>query len=200
MKKPFGKFIKAELKKGFLLIACGLPGTGKTTLTEAVQKIKGGRLLKSDIIRRELLKDQDIFDVKIAGDMKKRIQVYEEMFRQADAALDNEKNVILDATFLTQALRQQAAAIAARHGVAFVILQSDCPDDICLARIQARDKATSVSNALTGEAYLSNKKDFEPVDIDNLKKLNPNLKLIYIVVDTSKDPPDDWYITRYEKR
>jgi predicted kinase len=200
MREPFAKFIKAELKPGFLLIACGLPGTWKTETTEEVAKIKGCKLLRTDLIRLEVLKNQDIFDKKIAGDMKKRTQVYDVMFQQADEALNSGNCVILDATFVTQSLRQQAAAIAAKHRVTFVILQTDCPQEVSIQRILARDKDNYVSNALTEEAYLNNKKKFEAVDLDNLKSLNPGLKIIHLVVDTAKDPPEDWYITHQEKR
>jgi len=200
MREPFRKFIKAELKNGFLLIACGLPGTWKTETTEEVHKIKGGKLLRTDLIRLEVLKNQDVFDAKVAGDMQKRTQVYDVMFQQADEAFKNDKNVILDATFITQALRQQASAIAAKHKAAFVILQTDCPQEVSIKRILARDKENYVSNALTEEAYLNNKNKFEAVDLDSLKKLNPSLKLIHLVVDTTKDPPEDWYITSEVKK
>jgi hypothetical protein len=200
MREPFRKFIKAELKPGFLLIACGLPGTWKTETTEEVAKIKGCKLLRTDLIRLEVLKNQDIFDEKVAGDMKKRTQVYDVVFQQADEAFKSNKCVILDATFVTQALRQRAAAIATKHKVTFVILQTDCPQEVSIARILARSKEEYVSNALTEEAYLNNKKRFEAVDPGNLKSLNPGLKIIHLVVDTAKDQPEDWYITRYEKR
>jgi len=199
MREPFNKFIKAELKNGFLLIACGLPGTWKTETTEEVHKIKGGKLLRTDLIRLEVLKGQDVFDSRVAGDMKKRTAVYDVMFEMADEALKKEKNVILDATFVTQALRQQAAAIAAKHKVTFIILQTDCPQEVSIRRILARDKENYVSNALTEEAYLNNKKKFEAVDLNALKKQNPGLKLIHLIVDTAEDPPEDWYITKYEK-
>ena len=199
MREPFTKFIKAELKPGFLLIACGLPGTWKTETTEEVAKIKGCKLLRTDLIRLEVLKNEDVFDTKVAGDMKKRTQVYDVMFQQADEALNSGNCVILDATFVTQALRQQAAAIAARHKVTFVTLQTDCPQEVSIKRILARSKEEYVSNALTEEAYLNNKKKFEAVDPGNLKSLNPGLKIIHLVVDTAKDQPEDWYITRYDK-
>jgi hypothetical protein len=200
MREPFTEFIKAELKPGFLLIACGLPGTWKTETTEEIAKIKGCKLLRTDLIRLEVLKNQDIFDGKIAGDMKKRTQVYDVMFQQADEALNSGNCVILDATFVTQALRQRAAAIAAKHKVTFVILQTDCSQEVSIKRILARSKEEYISNALTEEAYLNNKKKFEAVDLGNLKSLNPGLKVIHLVVDTAKDQPEDWYITRYDKR
>ena len=34
MREPFAEYIEAELEPGFLLIACGLPGTWKTETTE----------------------------------------------------------------------------------------------------------------------------------------------------------------------
>jgi len=200
LKEPFAKFIEAELESGFLLIACGLPGTWKTETTEEVARIKGYPLLRSDLIRLEVLKNEDIFDEKIASNMDKRTMVYDEMFRQADETLKNSNGVILDATFVTQSLRKRAAAVAAKHSLAFVILQTDCPQEVSIKRILNRTKENYVSNALTEQAYLNNKKRFEEVDLDNLKQLNPNLSIIHLIVDTQYDPPEDWYITGVEKK
>ena len=195
MREPFVEYIEKEIKPGFLLIACGLPGTWKTETTEEVARIKGCQLLRTDLIRLEVLKNEDIFDEKVAGDMNKRTQVYDEMFHQADEVLKSGNCVILDATFVTQSLRQRAAAIAAGHGKAFIILQTDCPQEVSIRRILARTKEEYVSNALTEKAYLNNKKKFEPVNLDELKKPHPGLNIIHLVVDTTEDPPEDWHIT-----
>ena len=66
LKKPFVGFVETGLGAGFLLIACGLPGTWKTETTEEVARIRGYPLLRSDLIRLEVLKNEDIFDEKIA--------------------------------------------------------------------------------------------------------------------------------------
>ncbi len=200
MREPFLKFMETELGSGFLLIACGLPGTWKTEATEEVAKIKGYPLLRSDLIRLEVLKNEDIFDEKVASNMDKRTMVYDEMFRQADETLAKGDGVILDATFITQALRRRAAAIAAKHNLTFVILQTDCPQEVSIRRIQKRTKDDYVSNALTEQAYLNNKKRFEEVDLNDLKNLYPNLGIIHLIVDTQHDLPQDWYITGMEKR
>ena len=200
MKEPFRKFIGAELGAGFLLIACGLPGTWKTETTEEVAKIKGYPLLRSDLIRLEVLKDEDIFDEKVASNMDKRTMVYDEMFRRADEALKKSHGVILDATFITQSLRKRAAAIAAKHNLRFVILQTDCPQEVSIRRILSRTKEDYVSNALTEQAYLNNKKRFEAVDLNDLKGLYPNLSITHLIVDTRHDPPEDWYIIGVEKK
>ncbi len=38
------------------------------------------------------------------------------------------------------------------------------------------------------------------VDLDDLKSLYPNLDIVHLTVDTSQDPPEDWYIIGVEKR
>ncbi len=200
MREPFVKSIESELASGFLLIACGLPGTWKTETTEEVAKIKGYPLLRSDLIRLEVLKNEDIFDEKVASNMDKRTMVYDEMFRQADECLKKSDGVILDATFVTQSLRRRAAAIAAKHNLTFVILQTDCPQEVSIRRILSRTKENYVSNALTEQAYLNNKKRFEEVNLNDLKSLNPNLSIVHLTVDTRHDPPEDWYITGVEKK
>ena len=200
MKEPFLKYIEAELGTGFLLIACGLPGTWKTETTEEVAKIKGYPLLRSDLIRLEVLKNEDIFDEKVASNMDKRTLVYDEMFQQADETLKNSSGVILDATFVTHSLRKRAAAIAAKHNLTFVILQTDCPQEVSIRRILNRTKENYVSNAMTEQAYLNNKKRFEEVDLHDLKQLNPNLSIVHLIVDTQHDAPEDWYITGIEKK
>ena len=200
MKEPFAEFIETELGSGFLLIACGLPGTWKTETTEEVARIRDYPLLRSDLIRLEVLKNEDIFDEKVASNMDKRTLVYDEMFRRADESLDEGDGVILDATFITQSLRKRAAAIAAKHNLRFGILQTSCPQEVAIARILKRTKEDYESNALTEQAYLNNKKKFEEVDLDDLKHSYPNLSITHLIVDTQHDLPEDWYITGMEKR
>ncbi|MFC2041764.1 AAA family ATPase [Chloroflexota bacterium] len=194
------KFIEKELGTGFLLIACRLPGTWKTETTEEVARIKSYPLLRTDLIRLEVLKNEDVFDEKVASNMDKRTAVYNEMFRQADETLNKDAGVILDATFVTRSLRRRAAEIAAKHNLSFVILQTDCPQEVSIQRILSRTKEEYESNALTEQAYLNNKNRFEAVDLDDLKGLYPKLNIIHLVVDTRHDLPEDWYITGVEKR
>ena len=188
MKEPFASFIKTELDPRTLLITCGLPASYKTETAEEVSKIKGYPILRSDLIRLEVLKNEDIFDAKVAGNMNKRLSVYDEVFRRADElAAKSKGGLILDATFVTQELRRRAAEIAAKNNMTFVILQTSCPQEVSIARIMKRTKEKYESNALTEEAYLANKNKFEPVDIDDFKNKYPTLKVSYLTVDTCQD-------------
>jgi len=201
LRERFAEFVKSELQPATLLITCGLPGTWKTETSEEISKIKGYSILRSDLIRLAVLKNEDVFDAKVAGNMNKRLSVYDEVFRRADnLAGKNKTGVILDATFVTQELRRRAAEIATKHNMTFVILQTSCPQEVSVARIQSRTKENYRSNALTVEAYLDNKRKFEPVDIDDLKKRYPRLKIVHLTVDTCHDDPKNWYVIGMEKR
>ena len=201
MKEPFASFVKKELEPRTLLITCGLPASYKTETSEEVSKIKGYPILRSDLIRLQVLKNEDIFDAKVAGNMNKRLSVYDEVFRRADEqAAKGNGGLILDATFVTQELRRRAAEIAAKNNMTFVILQTSCPQEVSLNRIKKRTKEKYESNALTEEAYLANKNKFESVDIDDLKKKYPILKVTHLTVDTCLDETDKWLVVGMEKR
>lgn len=194
MKEPFDNFVKTELGSNIILITCGLPGTWKTETSQEISKIKGYPILRTDLIRLEVLKNEDIFDVKVAGNMNKREMVYDEMFKQADTLAKKGQGLIMDATFVSQNLRRRAAKVAAKHQLPFVILQTSCSEEASISRILRRTKENYESNALTKEAYVANKKKFEPVDLNDFKQRYPNLEVTHLIVDTELDEPKDWYI------
>jgi predicted kinase len=194
MKEPFKDFMKKKLKPDTILIACGLPASYKTETTEVIAMITGYYMLRTDMLRLEVLKDEDIFDEKVASSMNKRTLVYDEMFRMADELAGKGNGIILDATFITQSLRMRAAEIAARHGKTFVIQQTQCAQDISIKRILKRTKDNYESNALTEQAYLNNKNKFEKIDLGTFKKEYPTLEVIHLIVDTTSDLEDEWLV------
>ena len=199
MNENFCEFIEKRLGPGTLLISCGLPATWKTETTEEVSKMKGYPILRTDLIRLEVLKNEDIFDEKVASNMEKRKRVYDEMFRRAEESVKSDVGVILDATFVKRELRYRAAEIAARNNKKFVILQTQCPESVSLERISRRTKENYESNALTPQAYYNNKEKFEPVNLKEVKSTYPNLDITHIIVDTSRDPPEEWRVIGVEK-
>jgi predicted kinase len=194
MKEPFKEFVAKELEEDAVLIACGLPATNKTETMEVIARLRGYEMLRTDIIRQEVLKGEDIFDEKVAADMDKRKMVYDTMFSRANDLASQGKGVILDATFISQQLRMRAAEVAARNNKTFVIQQTKCPEAYSLNKISKRTKEDYESNALTPEAYFNNKKRFEPVDLDELKDRFPKLSIVHLVVDTASDSEDEWHV------
>jgi len=194
MRKEFELFVRSNLEPDNVLITCGLPGTWKTEAAEVISELLGYPILRTDLIRLEVLKNEDIFDEKVASNMDKRKLVYDEMFRQADEHAKKGSGVILDATFVTQQLRRRAAEVAAKNNNKFVIMQTSCPQDVSIKRILRRTKENYESNALTEQAYLNNKKKFEPVDLTDLKNRYPKLKILHFLVDTTEDQRGKWVV------
>ena len=200
MREPFKRFMSEELGKNTVLIACGLPASYKTETTEVIAKLKGYTILRTDMIRLEVLRGEDIFDEKVASNMDKRKLVYDEMFRLAEELSGKGESVILDATFVTQSLRRRAAGVAARQGRRFVIQQTQCPQEVSIRRISERSKEKYESNALTEQAYLNNKNKFEAVDLEDLKTLYPELNILHLLVDTTSYLEDEWFVINKVER
>jgi predicted kinase len=201
MEKDFSEVIESEVPKDCVLISVGLPGSWKSPVTEEIAKHKSLQILRSDLIRVEVLKGLDIFDNKVASDPNNRKKVYEEMFRRARNILKTGKEgLILDATFFTHELRYQAAELAVMANRAFVIAECVCSEEKSIERILKRTKENYESNALTKEAYLNNKALFKPVDIDDLKKKFGSLSIIHLTIDTEYDTLPDWKTRKIMKR
>ncbi len=201
MGRDFRDVIETEIPEGSVLISTGLPGSWKSPVTEEIARLKGFNLLRTDLIRLEILKGLDIFDRQVASDPDNRKRVYEEMFRRAEKALAAEgRGLILDATFVTRALRFQAADLAERFGRFFVIAECVCSEERSIQRILRRTKENYESNALTREAYLNNKALFQPVDVDEMKRRFESLSIIHMMIDTEQDDPSDWKIKKIEKK
>jgi len=194
MKVPFKQFVEEKIENDAVLIACGLPATNKTETMEVIAQLKGYKMLRTDLIRRDVLKDEDIFDEKVASNMDKRTLVYDTMFALAEELSSQGAGVILDATFITQSLRRRAAEVAAKNRKTFIIQQTQCPQEHSLYKISKRTKEKYESNALTEQAYLNNKEKFEPVDLDDIKGRHPDLRIIHLLVDTASDSDDGWFV------
>jgi predicted kinase len=201
MQRKFSEVIESEIPKGSVLISVGLPGSWKSPVTEEISRMKGFQMLRSDLIRLEVLKGDDVFDEKVASDPERRKKVYEEMFKRAEEALRSAKEgLILDATFFTQELRSRAAELAQKAQRPFVIAECVCTEDRSIERILKRTKENYESNALTRQAYLNNKAIFQPVNIEELKKRFKKLPIIHLTIDTEYDTALDWKIKKVEKK
>jgi len=200
MEPNFTEVIQSEVPKDCVLISVGLPGSWKSPVTEEIAKMKGFQILRSDIIRLEVLKGQDVFDNKVASNPENRKKVYDEMFRQAAETLKTSKQgLILDATFFTQDLRSGAAELAQKANRTFVIAECVCTEEKSIERILKRTKENYESNALTREAYLNNKAVFQPVDIKDLKRKFKTVPMVHLTIDTEYNSLPDWKIKRIEK-
>ena len=183
------------------MISVGLPGSWKSPVMEEIAKMKGFRMLRSDLVRLEVLKGEDVFDEKVGSDPDRRKRVYEEMFRRAESFLKTSTDgLILDATFFTQELRFRAAELAEKASRPFVIAECVSTEERSIERILKRTRENYESNALTRQAYLNNKAAFEPVDVDGLKRRFSGIPMIHLQIDTECDGKAEWKVMTIDMR
>jgi aminoglycoside phosphotransferase family enzyme/predicted kinase len=110
----------------------GLSGSGKTTLARAlaprVEGAPGAVVLRSDEIRKRLWSAAPAQRLPVeAYSAQASEQVHGEMFRLAEVLLAAHRSVVLDATFIEKARRDDAQAVARKAGAAFegVWLETD---------------------------------------------------------------------------
>lgn len=126
-----------------LLAVGGVSGSGKSTLAVAVapelSPVPGARVLRTDVLRKILCGVAPETRLPASAyTQEMSAKVYAEMLAQAEAALAAGYTVILDAAFLRQEDREAAAALAVRLGVAFSGFWLDAPDEVLVARLDAR--------------------------------------------------------------
>ena len=114
-----------------LTIMHGLPGSGKTTVSQALLQQQGAIRIRSDVERKRLfglpgLANSRAAQLDIYGSQAGE-RTYAELFARARVALRAGYPVILDATFLRRQDREAARRLACELHVQFVIASCEAP-------------------------------------------------------------------------
>ncbi|MEW6722506.1 MAG: AAA family ATPase [Candidatus Micrarchaeota archaeon] len=138
-----------------LIIVCGLPGSGKTTLARALARNLGGVHVSSDLTRKRLFP-------KPAYSEDEKARVYGEMASECEKALREGRDVIVDATFHKKAVRERFLAMDAKVFTILCIL----PEGNVEERL-ARRKRGGPSDADFG-VYLKMRGEWERLETPHL--------------------------------
>ncbi|MFW5949094.1 MAG: AAA family ATPase [Halolamina sp.] len=150
-----------------LVLVCGLPGTGKSTVAERVVDLLPAHLLRTDVVRKELFPEPTYAAAESAA-------VYDELFQRARDRLDAGDHVVLDATFRQRALRQRAADVAADADAEFRLVRVTCAESVVRERIRRRQQYEDDESDADVSVYNQLKAEFEPIQGDD-----------HVVVDNS---------------
>jgi len=115
-----------------LVAVCGLPGVGKTTVAETVSDRLDGRLLRTDVVRKEILTDPDYTEAESR-------MVYDELFERARETVASGRSVVLDGTFRDADRRDRLAALAAELDTEFRLVKVECEESVVRDRIERRE-------------------------------------------------------------
>jgi aminoglycoside phosphotransferase family enzyme/predicted kinase len=141
-----------------LVLVGGLPGTGKSTLAEALVADRDWTLLRSDVIRKELAglrPGQSAAAPVNAGlyETATRERTYAELLRRARSALERGITVVLDASWTSRPHRTAAANLARDTAAELVELRCTAPRDIALERTARRARNGGNASDAGPEVY-----------------------------------------------
>ncbi|WP_435194401.1 AAA family ATPase [Natronomonas sp. EA1] len=141
-----------------LVVVCGLPGVGKTTVAERVVEQLDAEMLRTDVVRKELFPDPDYTDEESQA-------VYDELFSRTRDRLQADEDVVLDATFQEAAKRERARRVAEETGRAFELVYVRCDLDGVEKRIEQREGDESDADF---EVHLLFRETFDPIEGDHV--------------------------------
>jgi predicted kinase len=153
-----------------IVLFCGLPGVGKTSLANELAPLINAIVLSTDKIRKELIS-------KPTYTKEEKRLIYDVMLLVARYLHDAAGiNCILDATFNTEKSRRTAIEkLVNVSSDQIYIVECICPEDVVITRLKAR------------------KGDYSDADIDIYRKMKHLYEPVkemekHIVIDTSQDP------------
>ena len=145
-----------------LILICGLPATGKSTVARQLAKVLDAELLRTDIIRKEVIKNPLYTE-------EEKEQIYRTIFLIADYLIKADVNVIIDGTFYRDRLRNRAREIAKKRGKRFFLIVTRCPEDIVLKRLESRRQNLRSPSDADVDVYYKIKGIFEEIQGEHIE-------------------------------
>ncbi|UPW01267.1 AAA family ATPase [Halorussus gelatinilyticus] len=140
------------------VVVCGLPGVGKTTVAEDVAERLDGRLLRTDVVRKDILDDPEYTE----GESR---MVYRELFERASDVVEGGRSVVLDGTFKDAGDRERAVELAESLDATFRLVKVECDESVVRDRIAAREDDESDADF---EVHAMYRERFDAISADHV--------------------------------
>jgi aminoglycoside phosphotransferase family enzyme/predicted kinase len=152
--------------KPFMVMICGLTGSGKSSLARALGRRLGAPVINSDVVRKgiagtsnrrnQVSYAEGIYSASMTG------RAYRKMTEEAERHLAAGEGVILDATFQKAAQRSAVFEAAARRGALVAIIHCHSREGLIRERLARRAEAGNDISDGAWPVYLKQKDLFEP--------------------------------------
>ncbi len=184
------QYLKGQ-RRPYLLVVCGLTGTGKSALAEAIrERLWGVKLLSTDAVRRGLFgipEDEHRRTSYGRGiyTREARDRVYQELLKEAALWLRRGRPVVADGTFSKRAYLELAKGCAKRSGADLYLVECVLEEEEIRKRITKRQKEKTLSDA-TWQTYLRQKEESQPIEAPTMRlsTLGPPVELADRIIST----------------
>ncbi|SDY01285.1 AAA family ATPase [Halobellus clavatus] len=143
---------------GRLVVVAGLPGVGKTTVSREIAERLDGRLVRTDVVRRDCFSDPQYTAAE-------RATVYEELFDRGREIVAQGDVAVLDGTFRKRTDRERAAAVADAEDVPLDVVAVECTEAVVRERIQKREDDESDADF---EIHRRFRERYEPIEREHI--------------------------------
>lgn len=141
-----------------LVVVCGLPGVGKSTVARTIAERVDGELLRTDVVRKELFADPGYT-------AEETRRVYRELLRRGRETVERGGRAVLDGTFRERTQRERARKLSETLAVEFSLVKVECPPDVVEDRLRRREGDPSDADF---EVYAMLRERFEPVAMEHV--------------------------------
>jgi predicted kinase len=148
-----------------VLVFCGLPASGKSTLAEEVSRRSGLPHLSSDVIRKGLagIPVTKHGPSEIYGE-RFTMLTYDDLLVEALELVDSVGGTVVDATFGQRLRRRVLADSAQRSGARVLFCECRAPESVLRARAGAREEKPERGSDASWEVVREQMDAFEPLD------------------------------------
>lgn len=145
-----------------LVVVCGVPGVGKTSIAEYVAERLDADLQRTDVVRKEILEDPEYTD-------EEAWMVYDELVDRGERAVERGEDVVLDGTFHDRRFRERAREVTERAGEECQFVKVECDPDTARERIRAREDDESDADVAVHDMFrdVFESLSVEHVTVDN---------------------------------
>jgi len=162
----FGLKLLASRRPGATVLLCGLIGSGKSTVAEALADLTGAVVISSDRVRKARAGLEPTQSLRAehgvgAYQDSRRDQVYQDLLVEAQNVVRSGRTVILDATYAKRAWRGQARAWANRELSPCSLVEVTANESDTMARLRERAARGNDASDAGPELYAALRASFE---------------------------------------
>jgi uncharacterized protein len=159
----YARRVTWEPLRPFIVLLCGLTGSGKSTLGGELSARLNLPMLSSDVIRNQLAgkSGRVMLETGIYAPALKE-KTYGKMARETEREILAGNGAILDATFAQRAHREKIQRVAAKHGVPLFLIHCSASEDVIKLRLVKQAGSTDSSDG-AWDIYVEQKAACQPI-------------------------------------